>query len=124
MTGEPQNILQAAESAIFGQTVHVAPGEKVYAYNAIFAPANLKTTIVHDWQFYDAARKTWVSESKLSFSINGGRKEGYKGYSWQSNLMPGSWRVYVKNQRGQVLGIVRFTVVAVSTPVTLEKVTR
>ena len=85
-------------------------GEKIYAYSAIFAPVNLKTTIVHDWQFYDESRKQWVSRASLVFDIAGGRQEGYKGYSWMSSLEKGNWRIYVKNLRGQVLGVTRFSV--------------
>ena len=124
MAGEPEDFLQAARAAIFGQTVHVAPGEKIYLYTAIFAPANLKTVIVDRWQYYDGAQKKWVDKGHLSFTINGGRKEGYKGYSWQSDLAAGSWRVYVQNQRGQILARVKFNVEKVAKPVVLEQVIR
>ena len=95
---------------LFGQKITTHFGEKIYAYSAIFAPVNLKTTIVHDWQFYDESRKQWVSRASLVFDIAGGRQEGYKGYSWMSSLEKGDWRIYVKNLRGQVLGVTRFSV--------------
>ena len=104
--------------------MHLAQNETAYVYTAIFAPPKLNTTIVHHWQYYDEAQKEWIDRGKLEFTISGGRKEGYKGYSWQSNLAAGTWRVYVKNQRGQVLGKVRFTVENVDAPVELEEVIR
>jgi hypothetical protein len=124
MGGEHEDFLRSLQTAILGQMVHVAPGEKTYVYTAIFAPASLKTTIVHYWQYYDEGQKEWVSRGKFPYSINGGRKEGYKGYSWQSDLAVGRWRVYVQNQRGQVLGRVRFTVERVDEPVKLKEVAR
>ncbi len=124
MAGEPENFWQNVQDAIFGQTVRVVAGDKIYLYTAIFAPDNLDTIIVDHWQYYDPAQKTWVDKGSLSFAINGGRKEGYKGYSWQSNLPAGAWRVYVKNQRGQVLAKVRFTVEGVGVPVLLQEVVR
>lgn len=124
MGGEPGDFLKTLQAGISGEVIHVAPGEKTYLYTAIFAPASLKTTIVHHWQYYDQAQKEWVSRGKLQFNINGGRKEGYKGYSYQSNLAAGRWRVYVQNQRGQVLGRVRFTVEHVDAPVALQEIIR
>jgi len=130
LKGESENFLQ---SAIFGQTVHVkvdsavAQGsgvtkEKIYLYTAIFAPTKLQTTIVHRWQHYDEIKKEWVDMGKLSFNINGGRKEGYKGYSWVSDLAEGRWRVYVQNQRGQVLGLVKFRAINTTEPMVLKEV--
>lgn len=124
MKGEPETFWQQVQDAVFGQTVHVAPNEKIYLYTAIFAPTNLKTTMVHHWQYYDTAQKKWLDRGDLSFVISGGRQEGYKGYSWQTNLAPGQWRVYVENLRGQVLARVRFTVQPVDAPVELQEVIR
>ena len=54
--------------------------------------------------------KDWVDKGELPFTINGGREAGYKGYSWQTNLGVGKWRVFVQSERGQVLGKLQFTV--------------
>lgn len=112
----------AWQDAIFGQKINTHFGEKIYIYSAIFAPVSLKTTIVHDWQFYDESKKEWLSRASLAFDINGGRQEGYEGYSWMSSLQEGKWRVYVKNLRGQVLGMMRFRVMHTKTPTLLERV--
>ena len=66
--------------------------------------------MVHHWQYYDRQEKEWLSVDKLSFEIEGGRQAGYKGYSFKSNLLPGAWRIYVENERGQVLGRIKFNV--------------
>lgn len=124
MEAEPENFLQAIKTTVFGQTMHIKPGATVYLYTAIFAPAKLKTTIVHNWQYYDPETKDWITKGKLPFDIIGSRKEGYKGYSYESKLAPGKWRVSVENQRGQVLGRVRFKIINVSEPVLLQKIVR
>jgi hypothetical protein len=105
---EPETFL---EKLLPGQTIHLAPGTKMYFYTAIFAPARVSTTIVHQWQYYDEKKEEWQDKGSLSFAINGGRKEGYKGYTWNSGFSQGKWRVYVKNQQGQVLGRFSFNVV-------------
>jgi hypothetical protein len=121
MTGEQENFLK---TLIFGQTLHVQQADRVYLYTAIFAPTNLKTIIVDRWQYYDQKQKEWVSRGDLPFTINGGRQDGYKGYSWNSDLAEGKWRVYVQNQRGQVLAKVYFTVLRPKEPVILHQIVR
>ena len=93
-----------------GQTVHLQPGQRVYLYTALFAPAKLHTTIVHRWQFFDPARDEWVDRDQLSFPLTGGRDEGYRGYTQKSALQEGKWRVSVETKRGQTLARVGFRV--------------
>ncbi len=112
------------EEIIPGQTLHVTGSEKVYFYTAIFAPTELKTEIVHHWQYYDKTKNEWVDKGFLPFEIVGGRKEGYKGYSFMSDLAEGDWRIYVQNQRGQVLGRIKFDVKGVEKKVELKEVIR
>lgn len=93
-----------------GQVIHVPSANRVYVYSAIFAPLKLKTTIVHRWQYYDDVQKKWIDKDRLSFTLSGGRDEGYRGYSLKSNLAPGKWRVRMETERGQVMGRIGFTV--------------
>src|SRR3989344_8442594 len=90
MAVEPEHFLK---TAIFGQTLNLAKGDRAYLYTAIFAPARLKTTMVHRWQYYDKEQKEWVDKGKLLFTINGGREDGDKGYSGQNDLSEGKWRI-------------------------------
>ncbi|MBI4132692.1 MAG: DUF2914 domain-containing protein, partial [Candidatus Sungbacteria bacterium] len=64
-----------------GQAMHLGPRERLYVYTAIFAPTDLRTSIYHQWYYYDETRSTWEKRDRLSFSITGGRREGYRGYS-------------------------------------------
>ena len=99
------------ERLIPGQTVHIEQGDPLYAFSTIFAPADLDTTIVHNWQYYDSDTWQWVDSSRLSFYISGGRDQGYRGYSVTSKLHEGKWRVSVETERGQVLGRINFRIV-------------
>jgi hypothetical protein len=46
----------------------------------------------------------------VSFPIRGGRKNGYRGYSFKANIPPGEWKVVVESDRGAVIGSIRFRV--------------
>ncbi len=98
------------ESLLPGKTIHLEAGRPAYVYSAIYAPKELNTSIVHEWQYYDEAQGSWVVKDRLSFNLVGGRREGFRGYSFKTALPLGSWRVFIKTQRGQTLGRVRFQV--------------
>ena len=90
--------------------LHVTPGEKLYFYSSVFAPARVTTVIVHRWEWLDPTRRQWVQQSRLSFAINGGRDAGYRGYSIKSKPKPGAWRVNILTNDGRPLGRIRFAV--------------
>ncbi|MDO8510399.1 MAG: DUF2914 domain-containing protein [bacterium] len=86
------------------------PGEPVYVFSAVFAPTDLSTNIIHDWQYYDEVQKKWTSTNRVQFPISGGRDGGYRGYSVKSNATPGKWRVNIETLRGQLIGRTTFYV--------------
>ena len=93
-----------------GERIHIAPGGRVFVYTAIFAPVDLRIRIVHHWQYYDESTRRWISKDRLSFSVAGGRNEGYRGFSMKTNVQPGIWRVDVETERRQVLGRIHIRV--------------
>ncbi|NQV90711.1 DUF2914 domain-containing protein [Candidatus Uhrbacteria bacterium] len=97
------------DTVIPRQTIHTAPGERVYVFTSIFAPLELNTEVVHHWQRYEAG-EGWVSVNRLNYSISGGRQRGYRGYSYITHYEPGKWRVDVETARGQVIGRVSFSI--------------
>lgn len=94
----------------YNTVFHRAVGEPVYVFTSVFAPTDLKTDIVHEWQRYDATSDEWVTESTLVFPIRGGRDGGYRGYSLKSDIADGPWRVNVKTASGKLIGRVSFRV--------------
>ncbi len=95
----------------YNTVFHQTPGEPIYVWSAIFAPTNLTTTILHEWQKYDETEGKWVITNSFSYPIVGGRDGGYRGYSVKGDVTPGEWRVRVLTRYGQVIGQVSFTVV-------------
>lgn len=104
-------------------TVHVVPGDPLYAYSSVFAPTRIQTDIVHHWQYFDKEENRWITSNRIPFSISGGRDMGYRGYSKKTALTEGCWRVDVETSRGQVIGRILFGVEFVSeTPELEEKI--
>ncbi|HEY1836574.1 MAG TPA: DUF2914 domain-containing protein [Rhizomicrobium sp.] len=91
-------------------TMRLTAGQPLYLYAAVFAPIKLATRVSHTWQWYDPARKHWMTQSIVSFSINGGRDGGYRAYSIKKNPKPGEWRVNVESIDHRLIARVKFFV--------------
>ncbi len=96
---------------------HVAPGQPLYLYSAVFAPIKLTTRIAHRWQWYDPKRSRWVTQSLVSFPINGGRDGGYRAYSIKTSPRPGDWRVDIRTEDNRLIGRLKFQVADATGPV-------
>ncbi|MFA6257196.1 MAG: DUF2914 domain-containing protein [Candidatus Paceibacterota bacterium] len=107
VTGEPENWVEKLK---INKKIHLDKGEGVYVFSSVFAPADLNIKIVHNWQYFDSSTSEWVSASRISFPIAGGRAQGYRGFSKKENIFPGAWRVDVETERGQVIGRIRFDI--------------
>jgi hypothetical protein len=90
--------------------IHIAPGDKLYLYAAVFAPRTLRTTIVHRWAWFDPATRRWQPQGAVPMKIRGGRETGYRGYSIKSKMKPGDWRVDITTEDSRPLGRIRFAV--------------
>lgn len=95
--------------------VHVVPGSPVYCFSAVFAPGNLQTDIYHSWDRFDPVKKTWVTVARIPFPIQGGRAQGYRGYTYLMQLTNGQWRCRAEIKRGTALGQTNFNVQLVDT---------
>lgn len=91
-------------------------------FSSVFAPTDLNTVIYHRWEEYDSAAGQWVTMSRISFPISGGRSAGYEGYTIKS-VTPGQWRCDVESASGALIGRVSFTVVAGSSTPQLSQTT-
>ena len=113
LTTDPQTIW---EGLIPWQTVHLSANDRVYVYSSIYSPTDLDLIIYHQWEFYNPTTQSWEIQNRLSFSVAGGRSEGYRGYTYKTHPTLGRWRVSVQTARGQVLGRISFTIAANETP--------
>ena len=90
-------------------SVHIAPGEKVYCISAVFAPERLETQLFHHWQLY-SEKNGWQSMSRIGFALTGGRNQGYRGYTYKQNVSFGLWRVKVETKNGRTISVHQFTI--------------
>jgi hypothetical protein len=109
----------------FGATsvMHIAPGQPVYVYSAVFAPIRFSTTIVHNWKHYNRVSHKWQTVSRVAFAINGGRDGGYRNYTIQHKVWDGDWRVDVDLSDGRIIGRIPFTVQTVPQPIVPTPIT-
>ena len=93
-------------------TYHLAAGDNTaYCFSSVFAPTGLSASIVHSWEKYNDATKKWDVEARVSYAINGGNAEGYRGFSTKT-LTAGAWRCDVETPGGQLIGRIQFTATA------------
>jgi hypothetical protein len=81
----------------------------IYAYTAIHAPRGLNERIYHVW-----THKGKVID-KVALHISGAREAGYRSWSRKENFPEdsvGRWNIRVVTEANQVIGILRFQVVA------------
>lgn len=102
-------------SRFFGnEVIHIVQGEPAYVFSAVYTPIAIKTNLIHRWERYDGSQKKWVTVSVVSYPVEGGRDEGYRGYSELPNIFPGEWRVSVETPGGALIGRIAFTVEYIS----------
>lgn len=100
------------------------PDTNVYVFTSIFAPTALQKTVAHHWQWMNPQSGKWETADRINYQITGGRDDGYRGFTFKSNIREGKWMVEVITEEGHVIGIVRFDVIMGDTTDNLELVTR
>ena len=92
------------------QTMYWRSGEDLFVFTQVFAPTNLKTQVQHKWDWYNESERRWEERSTITLRIEGGRSDGYRGFSKKTNLQYGKWRVKTQTLTGQTLGVIDFDV--------------
>ncbi|MDE2072457.1 MAG: DUF2914 domain-containing protein [Alphaproteobacteria bacterium] len=106
-TAEGQNWYR---NLIGDPVVHLKAGEAVYAYSSVFAPIRLSARISHRWEWYSEKSGRWLPRGTISFTVNGGRNGGYRGYTIKHDPADGDWRVDIETRGGNLIGRIRFRV--------------
>lgn len=107
-------------SATFTTT---SANDAAYCFSAVYAPGELSAPIYHHWEQYDQDTRKWLTVSRVSFPINGGRVQGYRGWSVKEGLTPGLWRCDVETAGGGLIGRISFEVVRDPVTPTLSSTT-
>ena len=96
---------------LLGNTRFVArPGDAVYVFAAIYAPARFDDEVVMRWSHHDL-QQGWAVTDTLPLEITGGREAGFRAYTVKRNFSPGDWRVAVETSDGRVIGRLSFSLV-------------
>jgi len=97
-------------------TFHRQAGERVYVFTSVFAPTDIKKSIIHRWQRYNPQTGSWEIIDDIGFNVTGGRDTGYRGYTFKRNLTEGKWKVHIITEEELILGVVDFVIKNTSDP--------
>ena len=86
----------------------ITPESRLYAYTSIYSPAGIDTQVKHIWE-YKNNDGVWIEFNNVSFSLTGGRTNGFRWYSF-AKPFAGSWRVRTTTKHGQEIGVMFFRV--------------
>jgi len=87
-------------------TMTITRDSTIYAYTSIYSPAGIDTLIKHVWEYKNDGGD-WIQFNTVSFTLTGGRKDGFRWYSF-AKPFPGEWRVRTTTQYGQEIGVLLF----------------
>lgn len=77
------------------QTFEAEPGDKIYVFFRMFSPERFSDQVRMSW-FYKDPKQGWIKADSVPIRVVGGRNEGFRGYGFKSNFMPGKWRVAIE----------------------------
>jgi hypothetical protein len=92
------------------QDFYFSPGEKVYVFASVFAPGGFSGTVQIKWQ--KKINSEYQTSDTIPLSLTGGRRAGFRGYSFKQSLSAGDWRVLIETQSGHEIGRIHFEAVA------------
>lgn len=90
------------------ETFLARPGDKVFMFTRIFSPGGFSGKVNIHW-LYDT-ENGFMTSDKIPLNITGGRDEGFRGYAYKSNFVPGDWQVRVETEEGLEIGRIYFQV--------------
>lgn len=93
------------------KTVRYTPGERVSVMSAVAAPRGLRSTLEHRWARWNG--EAWQQYDTIEVEMTGGRKHGWRFYSYKQHIRPGRWRVATAVPDGRVVGYAWFNLRAV-----------
>lgn len=94
----------------YDKTFNYSDGDTVFVFTSIFAPTDLKKSVQHEWKWYEPKSDKWNTTDTIAYDVLGGRRGGFRGYTFKENVWPGRWRVNVTTEEGMVLGEIDFRI--------------
>ncbi|MEZ4703688.1 MAG: DUF2914 domain-containing protein [Bdellovibrionota bacterium] len=93
------------------QTFLARPLDKVYVFARIFAPTEFSHKVFVQWFKKNERSRTWEKTDTIPVQVQGGRDEGFRGYTYKSNYSSGDWKVLMVTEDGGELGYLNFRIV-------------
>ncbi len=82
------------------QNFRAQAGDKIFYYAQVYSPTRFSDEIYVQWSQKNA-KGNWMPADKIPLQIVGGRKMGFRGYTYKTNYQPGEWRIQVLTTHGQ-----------------------
>lgn len=92
------------------------PGDKIYCFTSIFAPAFFKDRVQMEWWL--STKNGWQKTDSVPLEISGGSEKGFRGYTFKSNYDAGDWQIRVVTSDAREIGRIYLTVEKSATPIT------
>lgn len=92
------------------QTFYARPGDKVFAFVRVFSPTGFHDQLKVRWLY--ETKKGWEPQDAIPIQINGGRNEGFRGYTVKNNYVPGHWRVQIETNDAREVGRINLNIIA------------
>ena len=85
-------------------------GSQLYFFSSVLTPISINAKISNIWEYYDEEKNEWIVKDKINYSVRGGRKDGYRGYTIKKIDKEGLWRVKVATSEKRIIGSKTFIV--------------
>lgn len=92
------------------QLFRARENDRVYIFTRVFAPGRFQGDVLVHWQIKDQ-KENWQTTDRIALTIGGGRREGYRGFTYKSFIQPGQWRVMIETPSQLEIGRISFEIV-------------
>lgn len=92
------------------QTFEYRSGERIYCFFSVFSPGGFRDQIKVRW-IHKHPEKGWQPSDAVPVSIAGGRLQGYRGFAYKANVLPGEWQVRIETRDEREIGRISIDVV-------------
>lgn len=94
------------------QDFKASPGDNIFVFTKIFAPGGYTGKIFLHW--LKETNTGLQTSDRIPLNISGGRREGFRGFTFKSNYTEGEWQVRVETEEGLEVGRISFEVTKVT----------
>ncbi len=90
------------------QEFNARDGDQIFFFTRVFAPRGFKDKIYVRWEF--KINGSWQTSDRIELPITGGRRHGFRGFTYKKNYPEGQGRIFVETSSGQEIGRMSFNI--------------